>query len=433
MKTIFDTLKAIILLIAGIILLSSQEGIAGKPNSLPRNGAVGFSIGDKGYLGTGSTSNALLKDFWEYNPATDSWTQKADFGGTARYWAVGFSIGTKGYIGTGYTNAGTWSQDFWEYNPTLNSWLKKADFPGRGRCCAAGFSIGSKGYIGTGYDNVSLNCKDFYEYNQSTNTWTQKADFQGNARYAAVGFSIGTKGYIGTGVDQVNGTNTWYKDFYEYDQVTNSWTQKTDVGGLIAFGTGLTINGKGYIGLGNRPGVGVLSEFWEFDPNSGTGGTWTRKADFGGKPRTSPAAFSIGTKGYVGTGYNAYLNPDEYYQDFWEYNQTTNVWTQKTNFGNKHQGHLKDAAIVETNKVNSQELIVYPNPSSSAFNFRMKTTGEQLVNIQIFDLTGRLVHEYKSLSPDNVMTIGDNLVTGVYVAVVTQGEYRKVIKITRVD
>ena len=41
------------------------------------------------------------KDFWEYDPAANTWTQKADFGGTARYGAVGFSIGSKGYIGTG--------------------------------------------------------------------------------------------------------------------------------------------------------------------------------------------------------------------------------------------------------------------------------------------------------------------------------------------
>ena len=41
------------------------------------------------------------KDFWEYDPATNAWTQKADFGGTARLDAVGFSIGSKGYIGTG--------------------------------------------------------------------------------------------------------------------------------------------------------------------------------------------------------------------------------------------------------------------------------------------------------------------------------------------
>ena len=41
------------------------------------------------------------KDFWEYDPVANTWTQKADFGGAARDSAVGFSIGSKGYIGTG--------------------------------------------------------------------------------------------------------------------------------------------------------------------------------------------------------------------------------------------------------------------------------------------------------------------------------------------
>ena len=55
------------------------------------------------------------KDFWEYDPSSNTWAQKADFGGPARYAAVGFSIGLKGYIGTGYD--GGYQNDFWEYGP----------------------------------------------------------------------------------------------------------------------------------------------------------------------------------------------------------------------------------------------------------------------------------------------------------------------------
>ena len=36
-----------------------------------RNAAVGFSIGNFGYLGTGSGTAGSLNDFWQYNPATD--------------------------------------------------------------------------------------------------------------------------------------------------------------------------------------------------------------------------------------------------------------------------------------------------------------------------------------------------------------------------
>ena len=54
---------------------------------LTRRNAVGFSIGSKGYIGLGysDTTASMLKDFWEYSPLSDSWTQIADFGGTARY------------------------------------------------------------------------------------------------------------------------------------------------------------------------------------------------------------------------------------------------------------------------------------------------------------------------------------------------------------
>ncbi|MGZ4159118.1 MAG: T9SS type A sorting domain-containing protein, partial [Bacteroidia bacterium] len=124
---------------------------------------------------------------------------------------VGFSIGTKGYFGTGNA-VGTDlpTKDFWEYDPSINSWTQKADLP-IGKCAATGFSIGTKGYIGTGEDSVSGYpvSKTFWEYDPSINVWTQKADFAGLERKHAVAFSIGSKGYMGTGMN--------YKDFWEYD------------------------------------------------------------------------------------------------------------------------------------------------------------------------------------------------------------------------
>ncbi len=47
--------------------------------------------------------------------AYNTWTKKADFDGVARIQAVGFSIGDKGYIGTGGRVG--YEKDFWEYNP----------------------------------------------------------------------------------------------------------------------------------------------------------------------------------------------------------------------------------------------------------------------------------------------------------------------------
>ncbi|HUM47271.1 MAG TPA: T9SS type A sorting domain-containing protein [Chitinophagales bacterium] len=275
-----------------------------------REGAIGFSIGNKGYLGTGVDNSDPIykKDFWEYDPANDVWTQKADFGGGYRAFATGFSIGSKGFIGLGQmidSTSHTYT-DFWEYNPDSNTWTQKADFAGGERFGAVGFSICGKGYIGTGGSN------DFWEYDPSTEIWTKKADFGGTHRYNAVGFSIGSKGYIGTGFLAFP-TNGLAKDFWEYDPLTNTWTQKSDFGGTARTqSTGFAIDAKGYIGTGIDVSGNEKNDFWEYDPITDI---WKQKADFGGPVRYWATGFSIGSRGYIGTGSGFGL----FYNDFWEY------------------------------------------------------------------------------------------------------------------
>src|SRR5439155_18641436 len=125
------------------------------------------------------------------------WTQKADFGGGARYAAAGFSIGTKGYIGTGITHNGYnyyYHNDFWEWDQATNVWTQKAAFTGTQRYGATGFSIGQKGYITTGWSPSQLN--DLWEYDPAVNSWTQKLNFGGAARYTAASFVVGNYAYV---------------------------------------------------------------------------------------------------------------------------------------------------------------------------------------------------------------------------------------------
>lgn len=257
---------------------------------------------------------------WSAN-AQNSWSPKANFGGTARYWATGFSIGNKGYIGTGRDAVPAMKKDFWEWNGS--TWTQKADFGGMERWLAVGFSIGTKGYIGTGINISGNTTNDFWEYDPGLNSWTQKANFAGGLRSEAVGFSIGTKGYIGTGY---NG-GTYYNDFYEYDPTANSWTSRANFGGTarrqaVGFSIGTT---KGYIGTGAGQFT-VTNDFWEYNPATNS---WTSRASFAGAIRYAAVGFSIGNKGYIGTGRNS-----SYYQDFYEYNPATNAWTIKTNYLN---------------------------------------------------------------------------------------------------
>jgi hypothetical protein len=73
--------------------------------------------------------------------APNTWTQKANVGATLRQGAVGFSIGAKGYLGTGAISSSNFSSDFWEYDTTNNAWTQKANLGGAGRWQAFGFSI----------------------------------------------------------------------------------------------------------------------------------------------------------------------------------------------------------------------------------------------------------------------------------------------------
>ena len=289
-------------------------GLSTPNGPMQRFGGVSFSIDSKGYFGTG-TYQSYEKDFWEYDSATDTWTQKADFGGSARQNAAGFSVNGKGYIGTGYD--GSFKKDFWEYNPSTNAWTQKADFGGVQRAEAVGFSINGKGYLGTG-DSGSAR-KDFWEYDPNTDRWTQKADYA-EERYQAVGFSMGGKGYIGTGRIGF----TYKNDFWEYNPTTNTWTKKADfAGGGRRNAVGLSINGKGYIGTGSDGSY--KNDFWEYNLSSDT---WVQKANFGGIPRFLASGFSIGNKGYLGMG-----TGNTNIKDFWEFNPVSNSWASKAPFG----------------------------------------------------------------------------------------------------
>ncbi len=274
------------------------------PSSSARNLAVSFTIGNKSYVGTGFSGSSEVKDFWEYDPATNTWTRKADFGGEARRSAVGFSIGNKGYIGFGGSTQGGLFKDLWEYDPAINTWTRKTDFPGQGFLFVTGLAIAGKGYVGVGATDHT-----FWEYDPVTDSWTRKADFPGSPRREAAGFCLGTKGYFGTGAEYNFNTQTYLplKDLWEYNPVTNIWTRKIDFAGTARFGSAaFNLGNRGYLVGGNNATdlqgltTHMLPDFWEYDPSAGALGAWTQKINF--VPVLFPTGFSNGSHGYVSIG-----------------------------------------------------------------------------------------------------------------------------------
>jgi hypothetical protein len=227
---------------------------------------------------------------------------------------------------------------FSEVAYTQEVWLQKSNIATTKRAAAVCFSIGNKAYVGTGLDQNSKTKRDFWEYDQNTNTWTQVANYGGGSLWAGVGFSIGDKGYVVCGGD-ASGNST--NKLYEYDPAKNVWTQKQSFSGEArVYATGFSINSKGYIGTGYTDvnGQVALNDFWEYDPNDvsngldangNPNGKWSQKANYPSNQRAGAVSFSIMDKGYICTGENS----SSFFNDVWEYDPFTDTWVEKTNFG----------------------------------------------------------------------------------------------------
>ncbi|MDO1451697.1 kelch repeat-containing protein [Rhodocytophaga aerolata] len=262
----------------------------------------------------------------------DKWTAGTDFPGGIRYMALSFFAANHWYAGFGYRANNEMLKDLWMYDQESNSWIQKNDAP---TSFAGGISfvLDNKVYIGLGENGSGQS--PFYEYTPETDSWKRLENFPGNnglANVAATTFALKGKGYVVGGANSFSNKQCWM-----YSPQSDEWTRLSDFPGTDRHSAaGFVINNKAYVGTGvTKTGAGnqvVLSDFWEFDGDSGQ---WSKKADFPGKGRYGAAGFVIHGKGYIGLGWkdirNASLEREiEYYTDLWQYSAEDNIWTKKS-------------------------------------------------------------------------------------------------------
>lgn len=294
-----------------------------------RSGAVSFTIEDKGYICTGFNSkNARLRDLWVYDIQGNYWTQLADMPeeAKARNVAVGFAVGSKGYVTTG-TAEGTTDilSDTWEYNPSSNTWEQKDDYPGGGRIYAVGFGIGEYGYVGTGDDGNNYQ-KDFYRFDPQASAgsqWEILHGFGGNKRRGATVFVIDDVAYLCTGI--YNGVYQY--DFWKFDpSASTPWQKLRDIANTNddedydddydnirrIHAVSFVIDGKGYLVTGTGTNA-MRTDYWVYDPATDL---WTSEdfTPFEGSTRDYAVSFSTGRRGFVVTGGNG----SSRFDDVWE-------------------------------------------------------------------------------------------------------------------
>jgi N-acetylneuraminic acid mutarotase len=176
-----------------------------------RDHAAAFVVGEKAYVVGGTSGEGAqtiyYKDVWEYDPEFDRWTRKADMP-LAVAAATCFVANGVGYVGTGVLAQSpelVFSKKLFAYVPQTDTWTEKAEFPGAARFRAVGFTLAERSYLGTGLvsadEGSSEVFKDMWTYDPGADTWTQIPDFGGSARGAAVCFVLGSWVYVGTGGD----------------------------------------------------------------------------------------------------------------------------------------------------------------------------------------------------------------------------------------
>lgn len=277
--------------------------------------AVAFVIGDTAYLGTGyggPNNGARLNTFYKYDPNKDNWALMASlqdpndqFRNLGRTGASAFAVNGKGYVVTGSDSAFMSLRDTWCFDPATNSWSEKAQFPGQARYYAVGFAIGNTGYVGTGTTgSTGTILSDFFAYNPDADTWSAITSLK-DKRKNAVAFVINDSAYVVSGTGS-SGSSASY--MYVYDKTNNEWREKSQIKNATDFSydddyssiertqaVGFVINNKGYLATGN------VSNTWEYDPVTDR---WTEKTAFDGTSRTGAVGFTVKGGGYVATGAN---------------------------------------------------------------------------------------------------------------------------------
>jgi N-acetylneuraminic acid mutarotase len=350
-----------------------------------RSDAIGFSIGNYGFAGTGyGTASVVYDDLWQYDPSNNNWNTKASVPNQPRYGAIATSCLGKGYFGLG--NYLGFKNDWWAYDPILDSWTQKNNFPGTPREYASSFCIDSNIYLGCGLDSIGPT-RDWWQYNVTLNSWTpiDSLPIQGSGYFSCVALNFNAKGYVMAGYGSGNRV-------YEYDPVLQQWNQKNNFPGTIRYAaSGFSIGDFGYLGTGETFITSYVKDFWQYDP---VADQWYQKNDFIGVARGSSSAFSIGDKGYIGFG----ISSGGRLKDFWEYTPDS---------------------ITAISRIPNQlsQILISPNPTTSLL--KIETT-QNIEQIELFNLRGEKI----SAAFDCKLGIVDCrlLPPGIYILQASSGE-----------
>ncbi|MDG1428072.1 MAG: T9SS type A sorting domain-containing protein [Crocinitomicaceae bacterium] len=305
-------MRILLLLLTGLFGFVSESHAVGQWEQKAsfggwgRHRAVAVGIGNKVYAGmghlNGDGSDEWYPEWWEFDPASNCWTQKADYignNGNGDQDLTAIAIDGIGYVGLGQFS----DETHFKYNPMTNTWTQIADAPSASFTNTDPFVLNGKGYFPSFFTAID----SLYEFDPVLDTWTAVAEMPVSVGHRDATFTIDSKGYFKKGTQ-----------FFEFDPATNLWTPKAPFPGIAPNNNiGLSQMGYGFL-IGGYLGWGdMYQEVWRYDP---TLDTWEQLPDYPFAKRRWAVKAKVGERCYVGLGTSG-----TNYNDFWEFDQFTGL------------------------------------------------------------------------------------------------------------
>lgn len=363
-----------------------------------RHRAFSFALGNKFYTGTGRDASSTMNNFfYEYDIATDTWTQLNDFPTVPVRNCISMAINDTAYAGLGWD--GTNNIGWYQYDVTNDTWVQKNSMCNAGQFSGT-FSLNGKGYSVCGSGTATHN--QLWEYDPSLDVWNQKANFPGVARDLV--FADTANGYAYAGLGDGFFAAPFYTDIYKYNATTDTWTAispipNTPSGGVVQGGVFFHASYNGKIILMN---LGQINTTDTSDYNSifvydAATDTWSfyYQANVTGS-RAECLYAQTGSKAYVGAGW--FLTD---FTDFWEMDLAALLTSL-----NEQAPGLDDIKVYVANHH------IYANMPQENFD-------NESLKIDLYSIDGKLIFTHCLQYEHSIDVI--NLVAGAYVYVIKTG------------
>jgi len=201
--------------------------------SLPAGGrasACVCALDGKAYVFSGRDANGKYKrDLWQYDPATDTWTQLSSCPGKARVKAVMVAHDGALYAGLGFSGEqvyvdSCYLRDLWRYTPSNNQWTKLSDCPYANTVSGVPYVKNNRLYVL--YCGGWSHSNDIIYYDFEADKWDCIPDSgkRIEACFAPTGAECDGRFFFGTGV-------AWKSQriWYEVDVDADTWTRRASI------------------------------------------------------------------------------------------------------------------------------------------------------------------------------------------------------------